>query len=287
MQPNLLTVDLEEWFVVEALANRFSPDDWPSLQSTLQRNCTRLLRLFAHHDVRATWFVLGWCAERFPALIARIAEQGHEIACHSYAHRMVDKMTPDEFRLDTRRAVNAIIESSGARPVGYRAPSWSLSEKVPWAFEILSDLGFEYDSSIFPIKHDLYGMPEGPRKLFRMAFSGDRFLYEAPASTVRLWRQNFPIGGGGYLRHSPYWYSRMMIRKVNKTGMPVMVYVHPWEVDPDPPPVSGLSPVQRLRTYGSTATLEAKLDRLLSDFSFMPVSDYIRSTTKQRIGFER
>jgi polysaccharide deacetylase family protein (PEP-CTERM system associated) len=287
MQPNLLTVDLEEWFVVEALAKRFAPEDWLALPSTLQRNCMRLLRLFARHDVRATWFVLGWCAERHPALINRIAEHGHEIACHSYGHRMVSGMTPDEFRMDTRRAVNAIIESTGARPVGYRAPSWSLSDQVPWAFEILAELGFEYDSSIFPIKHDLYGMPEGPRKLFRMTFPGDRFLYEMPASTVRRWKQNIPIGGGGYLRHSPYWYSRRMIRKVNETGQPVMVYVHPWEIDPDPPPVSGLSLVQRLRTYGSTGILEHKLDRLLSDFAFMPVADYVRNITRQRIGFER
>lgn len=287
MQANILTVDLEEWFVVEALADRFSYDDWPALPSTLQRNCMRLLRLFARHDVRATWFVLGWCAERYPALMKRIADQGHEIACHSYSHRMIDSLTPDEFRLDTRRAMNAIMESTGVRPLGYRAPSWSMSDRVPWAFEILAELGFEYDSSIFPIKHDLYGMPDGPRQLFRMTFSGGRFLHELPASTMRRWGQNIPIGGGGYLRHSPYWYSRRMISSLNASGQPVIVYVHPWEVDPDPPSVPGLSLLQRLRTYGSTGILEQKLERLLGDFTFVPVVDYIKNTTRQRIGFER
>ncbi|MEW5796401.1 MAG: XrtA system polysaccharide deacetylase [Candidatus Zixiibacteriota bacterium] len=287
MQPNLLTVDLEEWFVVEALADRFAPEDWVGLPSTLQRNVMRLLRLFARQDVQATWFVLGWCAERHPALINRIAEQGHEVACHSYSHRMIDRLSPDEFRLDTRRAINAITEATGIRPVGYRAPSWSMSDRVPWAFEILAELGFEYDSSIFPIKHDLYGMPDGPRHLFRMTFSNDRFLYELPATTIRRWGQNVPVGGGGYLRHSPYWYTRHMMRKVNDSGHPVMVYVHPWELDPDPPAMSGLSLSQRLRSYGSTGILEQKLDRLLSDFTFVPVIEYIRAVTRQRIGFER
>jgi len=287
MLPNLLTVDLEEWFVVETLADRFSPQDWMDLPSTLERNCNRLLRLFARHDVRATWFVVGWCAERYPALMYRIAERGHEIACHSFGHRMVDRLSPDEFRLDTRRAINAIMESTGVRPLGYRAPSWSLSEKVPWAFEILADLGFEYDSSIFPIKHDVYGMPDGPRQPFRMTFDQSRFLYELPATTVRRWGRNIPIGGGGYLRHSPYWYSRRMIRRVNRGGQPVMVYMHPWEIDPEPPPVTGLSLTQRFRTYGSTATFEQKLDRLLSEFQFIPVIDYVRSITRHRIGFER
>lgn len=287
MQPNLLTVDLEEWFVVEALAGRFSIDDWHSLPSTLERNCMRLLRLLDRHDVHATFFVVGWSAERHPALMSRIEAAGHEIACHSFGHKMVSRMTADEFRLDTRRAINAIAEATGVRPFGYRAPSWSLSDRVPWAFEILAELGFEYDSSIFPIKHDLYGMPNGPRELYRMKFSESRFLYELPASTIRRWGQNLPIGGGGYLRHSPYWYTRHMIRRVNRSGRPVMVYMHPWEIDPDPPPVSGLSLLQRFRTYGSTDTLEQKLDHLLTDFQFIPVIEYVRAATRQRIGFER
>jgi polysaccharide deacetylase family protein (PEP-CTERM system associated) len=278
---------MEEWFVVEALAGRFDYDDWPSLPSTLHRNCDRLLRLFDRHRVRATFFTVGWCAERHPDLMGRIARQGHEIACHSYRHRRVDQMTPEQFREDTSKAMRIIQETTGVKAVGYRAPSWSINDSVPWAFEILAELGLEYDSSIFPIKHDLYGMPHGPRNLFRMTFDGGRFLYEMPASTMSVLGHNVPIGGGGYLRHSPYWYTRAMMRRINRAGQPVVVYVHPWEIDPDPPPVSGLSPLQRFRTYGSTGTLEYKLDKLLNDFEFVATIDYVRLTTRNRIGFER
>jgi polysaccharide deacetylase family protein (PEP-CTERM system associated) len=287
MALNLLTVDLEEWFVVEALSSRFSRRDWPALPSTLERNCDRLLRLFDRHGVRATFFSVGWCAERLPDMMRRIAEAGHEIGCHGYIHGRVNQMTPGQFREDTRRVLDVLTEVCKVRPVGYRAPSWSIDDTVPWALEILAELGFEYDSSIFPIKHDLYGMPDGPRELFRMSFDAGRFLYELPASTIRVWGHNLPIGGGGYLRHSPYWYTRRLMHRLNRSGLPVVVYVHPWEIDPDPPPIKGLSALQKLRTYGSTDTLEYKLDRLISEFEFVTVLDYIRKVTRQRIGFER
>lgn len=284
---NILTVDLEEWFVVEALAKRFAPDTWPTLPTTLERNTERLLRLFQRHEVRATFYVVGWCAERLPRLISRIAEAGHEIGCHSYNHRRVDTLTPEVFRDDVEKAVRLIFEACGVRPRGFRAPTWSINNTVPWAFEVLADLGFEYDSSIFPIKHDLYGMPDAPRKLFRMSLGEGRFLYEMPASTYRFLGQNFPIGGGGYLRHSPYWFSRWMIRRLNQVGRPVVVYMHPWEIDPDPPPIEGLSTLQRFRTYGSVEIFEEKLVRLLEDFKFTTMIDYIRRSTRQKIGFER
>ena len=282
---NLLTVDLEEWFVVEALRKRYSRDQWQEMPSTLVKNSLRLLELFRRHDVRATFFVLGYCAEMYPDLIAEIHANGHEIACHSYFHRRVDQLDPQEFRLDTRRALNAIVKACGDRPIGYRAPSWSINDSVPWAFEILSELGFEYDSSIFPIKHDLYGMPRGPREMFRMKFDQGRFLYEIPASTYRLLWWNLPIAGGGYLRHCPYWYSRYIIRRLNRHGRPAVVYIHPWEIDPEPPPVAGLSAVQRLRTYGSTATLVMKLEKLLRDFRFTTIQHYIQRRRQRKIGF--
>jgi polysaccharide deacetylase family protein (PEP-CTERM system associated) len=283
--PNLLTVDLEEWFVVEILRSHYRVEEWPELPSTLELNTRRLLDLFRRRDVKATWFVLGWCADRFPELIAEIAAQGHEVACHSYFHRRVDSLDPEEFRRDTTRASEALIRATGRRPLGYRAPSWSINDSIPWAFEILAELGFEYDSSIFPIKHDLYGMPTGPRSLFRMKFPSGQFLYELPASTYRLLGKNVPVAGGGYLRHCPYWYSRTMIRRLNRKGLPAVVYMHPWELDPEPPQVSGLSATQRLRTYGSTRLLSMKLDRLLSDFYFTTMSHYIKMTRQQRIGF--
>jgi polysaccharide deacetylase family protein (PEP-CTERM system associated) len=283
---NILTVDLEEWFVVEALADHIHHQDWSELPSTLEANTDRLLRLLKRTGVTATFFVVGWCAERYPDVIRRIAEAGHEIGCHSYRHLKVSRMTPESFRDDVRRAVEIIVDACGVRPRGYRAPSWSIDESASWAFEVLADLRFEYDSSIFPIKHDLYGMPNGPRSLFRMSLGDGRYLYELPASTYRLFGQNFPVGGGGYLRHSPYWYTRWVARRMNRSGQPLMVYLHPWELDPEPPPVAGLSPVQRFRTYGSTRILEERLSRLLEDFRFVSMQDYIYAATRHRIGFE-
>ncbi len=284
---NVLTVDLEEWFVVEALASRYRFEDWPSLESTLERNCIRLLKLFARNQVTATWFILGWCAEQHPDLIRRIADSGHEIGCHSYRHIQVDSLTPEEFREDTERALEAISKPLRSRPIGYRAPSWSINNTVPWAFDILSDLGFEYDSSIFPIKHDLYGMPTGPRTLHKLKTSNGNYLFEFPASTQRFFGQNIPLGGGGYLRHSPYWYSRRMIRKLNHQGQPVVAYVHPWEFDPDPPEIPGMTYLQRLRMRGSTSVFEQKLDRLIGEFEFTTMRNHIRLATRSRIGFER
>lgn len=286
-QVNLLTVDLEEWYVVEVLQSRFKVDDWPYLRSTVVENCRRLLHLFDSKGVTATWFVLGWVAEKHPHLIAEIADHGHEIGCHSYQHRRVDKLDAATFREDTQRAVDAILKACGCRSMGYRAPSWSLNASCKWAFKTLAELGFSYDSSIFPIKHDLYGMPDGPRQLFKMHFEDGQSLWEMPSSTFRLFGLNLPMAGGGYLRHSPYWYTRAMVKKLNAEHQPAMVYIHPWELDPHPPEIEGLTAVQRFRTYGSTALFGAKLERLLDDFEFTTISDYIRAHSRKPIGFER
>lgn len=282
---NILTVDLEEWFVVEALAERLESRQWDGLESTVAKNCHRLLELFGRHRVSATWFVLGWVAQRHPELIAEIEAEGHEIACHSYYHRRVDMLTPEEFRADTLRALEAITAAVQRRPRGYRAPSWSINDSIPWAFSILAELEFDYDSSIYPIKHDIYGMPHGPRVIHRMHLEDDRLLYEVPASTYRLLGSNIPIGGGGFLRHSPYWYSKHIIRRLNTSGVPAVVYMHPWEIDPDPPKLAGLTAMQRLRMYGSTSIFYHKLDRLLSDFEFCALADYLRLLKRRQIGF--
>ena len=284
-QLNILTVDLEEWYVVEALRERLGDDEWSSLQSTVEKNSHRLLELFRRHNVRATWFALGWVAQRHPDLIAEIEQEGHEIGCHSWVHRRVDSLTPDEFREDTKRAIDAVAACVRNRPRGYRAPSWSINDTIPWAFEVLAELGFDYDSSIFPIKHDIYGMPHGPRHIHKMQLRDDRILYEVPASTYRVMGKNIPVGGGGFLRHSPYWYSSRVIRRLNKNNRPVIVYVHPWEFDPDPPRVDGLTGMQRYRMYGSTAIFYHKLDRLLTEFPFTAMADYLQVLKRRRIGF--
>lgn len=287
MQPdlNILTVDLEEWYVAEALATLLSRDEWASLPSTVEKNTRILLDLFDHKNVSATFFILGWCADQHPELMREISDRGHEIACHSYYHRRVSTLDAATFREDTVKAVAAITNASGVKPKGYRAPSWSMNDSTPWAFQTLSELGFEYDSSIFPIKHDIYGMPHGPRHMFRMQFDENKILYEIPASTFRLFGKNLPIGGGGFLRHSPYWYTRQQIRKLNKAGHPVIVYIHPWEVDNNPPRVHNLSAIQRFRSYGSTAHVVPKLARLLDDFEFSSMYTYIQQHKRKQIGF--
>jgi polysaccharide deacetylase family protein (PEP-CTERM system associated) len=287
MIKNILTVDLEDWFVVENLKDNINIDDWSNLPSRVTDNTARLLDLFDYYNVRATFFVLGWIAEKSPRLISTIATYGHEIACHSYAHVRVDSLKPEEFRKDTQKAINVIEDACGIRPRGYRAPSWSINSRLSWAFEILAECGFYYDSSIYPIKHDIYGEPGGPRQIFRMDFKNNRFLFEIPASTIRFIGKDLPIGGGGYLRHSPLWFTLRMIRKLNMENHPAVIYIHPWEIDKDQPRMDNLSAVQRYRQYGSVATLRRKLEKLLSKFDFCPAGDYIDSLKKRPIGFNR
>ncbi|HSG99645.1 MAG TPA: XrtA system polysaccharide deacetylase, partial [candidate division Zixibacteria bacterium] len=228
---NVLTVDLEEWFVVEIFAGRIDPSEWESLPSRVEHSGYLILEALEERKTRATFFVLGWVAERHPGLIKDIAHAGHEIACHSYWHRRVDLLTPEVFREDTARALEVIERAAGVRPRGYRAPSWSINSDAVWALDILADLGFQYDSSVFPVKHDIYGDVKAPQRLAKLNLSNGRSILEFPASTVRLFGRNLPVAGGGYLRHSPYWYSSMMIRRLNREGHPAMVYVHPWEFD--------------------------------------------------------
>ncbi len=283
---NIFTVDLEEWFVVEVLSSKYSSKEWPQLPSMLIDNSLNLLDLLNRKKVKATWFVLGWCADQYPDLIQEIFSYGHEIACHSYYHRRVDSLGKELFKKDTDRAINAILKATGVLPYGYRAPSWSINATNPWAFETLAEMGFLYDSSVFPIKHDIYGWPDGPRQLFKMEFPGGRTMYELPATTYRLFGRNVPVGGGGYFRHSPYWYSKRMIEKLNAGGQPVVFYIHPWEIDPNIPRIKGLSLTQRFRTYSSTTILRHKVEKLLTDFSFTTASEYMQLFKKKRIGFE-
>jgi polysaccharide deacetylase family protein (PEP-CTERM system associated) len=216
-----------------------------------------------------------------------ITRRGHEIACHSYWHRRVDRLSPEQFREDTLLAISSIEKATGRRPRGYRAPSWSISDATPWAFDILAELGFDYDSSIFPIKHDLYGVPHGPRKPIRITTSSGRTLQEIPASTVRLFGQNLPVTGGGYFRHAPLWYSRALIRHLNKLNLPANVYLHPWEFDPNPPQVSDISLLSRIRGGAGTDILQMKLDRLLTEGEFITLAEYTQELVRTTIGFER
>lgn len=276
---------MEEWFVVEILSNRYTKKEWEKLVSTVVDDSLILLQILNKYNIKATWFVLGWVADRHPDIVREISFSGHEVACHSFHHRRVDQLTKDEFIKDTSQAIDSLIKSTGNAPYGYRAPSWSINNLNSWAFEALADLGFLYDSSVFPIKHDIYGWSDGPRRDFKMRFESGKTLIELPATTYTMFGKNIPVAGGGYFRHSPYWYSKMVIKSLNKSNQPAIFYIHPWEVNPNLPQIEGLSAVQRFRTYSSTELLIHKVEKLLQDFNFTTIADYLDLFKKNKIGF--
>ncbi len=277
---NILTVDLEDWFSVETFNTVFETRQWDRLQSTVELTTEKILILFRRCRVRATFFVLGWIAEKYPDLVERVAREGHEIGCHSYHHRMAASLSAEEFRRDTQLAVNAIVSACGVRPIGYRSPSWGMSGSNTWACDILHELGFKYDSSIFPIRHDIYGDPSAPRHPHYVSLSGGNTLIEIPASTVMILGRRFPLGGGGWLRQFPYWFTRWGIRRLNREGIPAVIYFHPWELEANIPRVK-LDLKNRIRQYGGLSTMEIKVKKLLSDFDFMTMKDYTESLQMQ------
>jgi len=238
-------------------------EQWDSYASRVEANTHRLLDLFDESGVKATCFILGWVADRHPKLVAEIVKRGHEPACHSYWHRLIYRLSPEEFREDTLRAKDLIEQAAGEPVYGYRAPTFSITDKSSWAPEILTELGFRYDSSIFPVKHDTYGVPGAPRGPFCIETPSGP-LNEYPMTTFRFWKSpNLPVAGGGYLRIFPDWYTRMGVHRAWKEGLPVITYVHPWEVDPDQPRLNaGLK--SRLRHYTNLAKTAGRLRGLLA-----------------------
>jgi polysaccharide deacetylase family protein (PEP-CTERM system associated) len=264
---NALTIDLEDYYQVTAFAGNEGTEDWGSHASRIEANTIRLLDLLASADCHATFFTVGWLADKYPNLIRQVAAAGHEIACHSYQHRLVYSLTPAEFKDDTRRAKDA-LESAVSVPVrGYRAPSFSISRNTPWAFEILANLGFTYDSSIFPIKHIDYGMPKASRFPFQLKTSAGN-LVEFPMPTLEVAGMRSPFGGGAYFRLLPYRYTRWAIRHVNRReNRPICFYLHPWELDTSQPRMTG-SATSRARQYFGLGRTEANLRRMLRDVEF-------------------
>jgi polysaccharide deacetylase family protein (PEP-CTERM system associated) len=265
---NILSVDVEEYFHPSEIQRTVKMEQWSSLPSRVEMETNRVLDLLARHSVHATFFVLGWVAERFPALVRKIAEAGHEIGCHSYAHQLVYDLTPAEFRQDTERAVAAIAEASGVIPEAYRAPSYSITRKSWWALEILVECGFRRDSSIYPVAHDRYGIPGFNRHAQHVRTPSGSIL-EVPIATTELRNGSVsPVGGGAYLRLLPYRYTAAGIRRINgREQKSACIYFHPWEIDPEQPRLAeGL--VSRLRTYTGMRGMERKLDRLLTEFKF-------------------
>ena len=272
---NALTFDLEEYFHAEVFAGLVGVDDWPRLASRVAESTLRLLDALDRWHTSATFFVLGWVADRQPALVREIHARGHEIACHSYGHRLIYRMGRDAFRDDTRRAKHAIEDAIGARVRGYRAPTFSVVRDTLWALEVLAEEGFAYDSSIFPIHHDRYGIPDALRFPHRVTLPGGEHITEFPITTVRVAGQRLPFSGGGYFRLAPYRLVRGALRHVNRReGMPAVVYLHPWELDPKQPRLA-LRGLSRLRHYVNLSRTARKLDRLLADFTFAPAGEVL------------
>lgn len=269
---NILSIDVEEYFHPAEVQYSTQVKDWSGWPSRVEAETDRVLELLARHSVKGTFFIVGWVAERHPEVVRKIVAAGHEVGCHSYAHQLVYTLTPDEFRCDTVRAVAAIEDAGGVTPRLYRAPSYSITKRSLWALEILVECGFKYDSSIFPIVHDRYGIP-GFQRHFQVLQTPSGRISEVPvATTILPTGAIVPVGGGAYLRLLPYCYTAAGIRRVNKgEQQPACIYFHPWEMDPQQPRVaSGL--VSRVRTYAGLKGMEKKLSRLMTDFQFAPLS---------------
>jgi polysaccharide deacetylase family protein (PEP-CTERM system associated) len=273
---NAFSVDLEDYFMVSAFSRSVKFENWGRFEERVEGGTRKLLDLLERHNTRATFFVLGWIAERRPDLIREIQAAGHEIASHGYNHRMVLDMSRAEFRADVRKSKDILEDAIGKRVRGYRAPSYSITEKTIWALEILAEEGFSYDSSIFPIRHDRYGYPGFSRFPVKVAGEGNGGgIQEIPLSTIRIGGQNVPVGGGGYFRLYPVAATVWAIRRLNESeGQPAVFYIHPWELDPGQPrmPAGRLTQLRHRLNIGAT---ERKLGTLLERFRFGPVSDLV------------
>jgi polysaccharide deacetylase family protein (PEP-CTERM system associated) len=270
---NALTVDVEDYFHVAALAPNIPRDSWTSRESRVVGNTHKLLAIFEQFGVRSTFFVLGWVAERYPQLVKDIAAGGHEVACHGFSHRLVYEQSPEEFHEETLRSKRILEDIVGAPVLGYRAASYSIVRESLWALDILAELGFVYDSSIFPVRHDRYGIPDAERAPHCMSTPHGKSIVEWPLATARILGIRLPVAGGGYFRLLPYWLSRWGLASINRReSRPFIFYLHPWEVDPAQPRVSATW-LSRFRHYTNLEKCEERLRRLLSEFRFGTARD--------------
>lgn len=295
MRPvNALTVDVEDYFQVSAFERCVDRESWDSYPLRVERNTGRILDLLAARGVKGTFFVLGWVARRCPALVRDIHRRGHEVACHGYGHQRVTQLSRAAFREDVRMSKALLEDLTGEGVLGYRAPSYSIARGTLWAFDELVEAGYRYDSSVFPIRHDLYGIPDWPRFPFLLKPVGDAWepvpgvvptlsegrekgaLVEFPITTLRRCGVGIPIAGGGYFRFFPYLFTRWGLDRINRgEGRPFVFYLHPWEIDPEQPRIAGAAAKSRFRHYLNLDKTQARLERLLVDFSFGRVRDLL------------
>jgi polysaccharide deacetylase family protein (PEP-CTERM system associated) len=262
---NVMSVDVEDWFCVYNLSRLIPYADWDKCESRVERNTMRLLDVFRNHQVEATFFVLGWVADRFPDLVQEIERRGHEVATHGYSHRLLTFMQPEEFRVDLQRSLEVLAKATNQEVLGFRAPSFSVTRKTLWAADILKESGIQYDSSVFPVAfHPEYGIADAELGPYQLTEG----LTELPMSVAEVLGRKIPCSGGGYFRLYPYALTRRLMRKCNEAGRPVIFYLHPWEADPAQPRVQGMPWWKRFRQYQNLEKTEERLERLLSDFSF-------------------
>lgn len=262
-QANALTIDVEDYFQVSAFAPHISRNDWERMPCRVERNVDVILSLLADADAKGTFFTLGWVAERYPQVVRRIADNGHEVASHGYGHHRASDQTPADFLDDISRAKHLLEDIAGQVVKGYRAPSFSVGKTNPWAFECIRNAGYLYSSSVYPIRHDHYGMPDAPR----FSYQPLPGLTEVPVTTNQFFQTNVPTGGGGYFRLMPYAMSKWLIARVNRIdGKPAMFYFHPWELDPEQPRIHAAGWKSKFRHYINLHRTERRLERLLHDF---------------------
>ncbi len=271
MLKNYLTIDVEDYFHVTAFENEIKFEDWGNCKSRVVDNTKKLLEILSSAgETKGTFFILGWVAEKHPEIVKEIDANGHEIACHSYRHRLVYSLSPDEFRSDLLKAKNILEDIIGKKIIGYRAPSYSITNESIWAFDIIEELGFKYDSSIFPISHDLYGIPDAPRFKYNLL---EHNLIEYPISTTKIFGIKVPFSGGGYFRLFPYSLTKMALNKINNNeNQPFVFYIHPWEIDPEQPRISGAGFLSKLRHYNNLGKTTNRFMKLLQDFHFVPIT---------------
>jgi polysaccharide deacetylase family protein (PEP-CTERM system associated) len=270
---NALTFDIEDYYHVSAFQSSVPMADWERYESRVERNTYKLLDILSASGVRATFFVLGWVADHYPEIVKAIHEGGHEVASHGYAHEMVTQLTPFRFRNDIRRGKDLLESLIGCRVLGYRAPSFSIMQKTMWALPILVEEGFAYDASIFPVRHDRYGVPNANRFCHRLVTEAGP-LWEIPPSTFELGRMRLPIAGGGYFRICPYPILRQLLKQVERQGVPLVMYLHPWELDPEQPRIQA-SRLARFRHYINLDKTEKRFRQLVQDFHFGPICEAI------------
>ena len=275
---NAFTIDVEDYFQVEAMSAVIPRDSWAQREYRCERNVARLLEMLAERRIHGTFFILGWIAQRSPQLVRDIAAAGHEIACHGMSHKLIYKQTREEFRDETRKS-KALLEALTGKPVlGYRAASFSIVQSSLWALDELIDAGFVYDSSVFPIRHDNYGIPDAALEPYEIVAPSGRKLVEFPMSIVNWGKLKLPVSGGGYFRIFPYWVTRKSLARINEREQrPFVFYLHPWEIDPGQPRIAA-SLKSRLRHYTNLSRCEARLGRLLDEFAFAPMREVLSGT---------